>query len=75
MMEDEWPGIHGDAEKYAEVVVDDYSWFSLSSVELHIWTHKPGAMNIDVDCKGGDGYGFCHDQFLSSRSCWRFLSS
>ena len=58
MTEDEWPGIHGDAEKYAEVVVDDYSWFSLSSVELHVWIRKPGATKIDIDCKDGDGYGF-----------------
>ena len=58
MTEDEWPGIHEDAKKYAEVVVDDYSWFSLSSVKLHVWTRKPGTTKIDVDCKGGDGYGF-----------------
>jgi len=62
MTEEEWPGIYGDAKKYAEVVVDNYSWFSLSSVELHFWIRKPGATKIDLDCRDDDGYAFgvCH---------------
>ena len=58
MTEEEWPGIYGDAKKYLEVVVDRYSWFSLSSVELHVWIRKAGTTNIDVGCRDGDGYAF-----------------
>ena len=58
MTEEEWPEFYGDAKKYLEVVVDHYSWFSLSSVELHVWIRKAGAKNIDVDCRDGDGYAF-----------------
>ena len=54
----EWPGIYGNAAKYLEVVVDKYSWFSLSSAELHLWIRKPGATKIDLDCRDGDSYAF-----------------
>ena len=58
MTEEEWPGIYGDPKEYMEVVIDNYSWFSLSSVELHLWIHKPSMMKIDLDCRDGDGYAF-----------------
>ena len=54
----EWPGIYGDATKYSEVVVDKYSWFSLSSAKLHLWICKPGATKIDLDGRDGDSYAF-----------------
>jgi len=49
-------GIYGDAEKYTEVVVNNYLWFSLILAKLHIWICKPSATQIDIDCRTGDGY-------------------
>lgn len=40
------------------MVVDDYTWFSLSSVEFHVWIRKPGESKIDLDSLSGDGYAF-----------------
>ena len=52
---DEWTR---GVERYSEIVVDKHTWFSLSSVEFHVWTRKPGASKIDLDSLNGDGYAF-----------------
>ena len=47
-----------DVETYSQVVVDKHTWFSLSSVEFHVWIRKPGASKIDINSVDGDGYAF-----------------
>ena len=42
----------------SQVVVNKHMWFSLSSVEIHVWIHKPGASKIDINSVDGDGYAF-----------------
>lgn len=56
MEELEWSSRFGNAEEYAQVVDDDHTWFSLSSVELHVWTHKPSESRINVDSLDRDSY-------------------
>ncbi|KIM70409.1 hypothetical protein SCLCIDRAFT_18562 [Scleroderma citrinum Foug A] len=41
---------------FALVIVDDYMWLSLLSVELHVWIHQPGKSKIDLNHSNGDGY-------------------
>ena len=43
---------------YSQVVIDKHTWFSLSSVEFHVWIRKPGASKIDINSVDGDGYAF-----------------
>ena len=52
---DEWTR---GVERYSEIIVDEHTWFSLSSVEFHVWTCKPGASKINLDSLNGDGYAF-----------------
>lgn len=41
---------------FALVIVDNYMWLSLLSVELHIWICQPGESKIDLNRSNGDGY-------------------
>jgi len=41
---------------FALVIVDDYTWLSLLSVELHVWIRQPGKSEIDLNRSNGDGY-------------------
>ncbi|KIM58226.1 hypothetical protein SCLCIDRAFT_1218843 [Scleroderma citrinum Foug A] len=54
----EWESNYGNPHEYARVVVDDYTWFSPSSVEFYVWIRKPGESKIDLDSLSGDGYAF-----------------
>lgn len=54
----QWEHGREDPREYAEVVVDGHTWFSLSSVEFHVWVRKPGASKVDVDSLDSDGYAF-----------------
>ena len=56
MTADDWMSRYGDAQEYARVVIDGHTWFSLSSIELHVWIQKPGELKIDLDSLRGDGY-------------------
>ena len=47
-----------DVETYSPVVVDKHTWFSLSSVEFHVWICKPGALKININSVDGDDYAF-----------------
>ena len=57
MTQNEWTSSCGNSQ-YARVVADGYTWFSLSSVELHVWIRKPSESKIDLDSMSGDGYAF-----------------
>ena len=46
------------AEGFSSVTVDGFTWFSLSSVEFHLWIHKPGGPKIRIDCFNEDSYGY-----------------
>ena len=61
MTADDWASRYGDAQEYAWVVIDGHTWFSLSSVEIHVWVQKPGKSRIDLDSLSEDGYasGVC----------------
>ena len=55
MMQTKWKGDLGPQD-FALVVVDGHTWFSLSLVEIHVWTHEDGP--IDVDRLDSNGYTF-----------------
>ena len=42
--------------RFALVIVDDYTWLSLLSVELHVWIRQPGKSKIDLNRSNGNGY-------------------
>ena len=55
MMWTKWKGDLGPQD-FASVIIDRHTWFSLSSVEIHVWTHEDGPINVDrLD---SDGYAF-----------------
>ena len=58
MTQSEWARYYMNPQEYLRVVVDDYTWFSLSSVEFHVWIRKLGESKIDLDSLSGDGYAF-----------------
>lgn len=65
MTADDWMSRYGDAQEYAQVVIDGHTWFSLSSIELHVWIQKPGELKIDLDSLRGDGYAYgVHPHFV-----------
>ena len=65
MMADDWASRYGDAQEYARVVIDGHMWFSLSSVEIHVWVQKPGELRIDLDSLSKDGYASgVHPHFM-----------
>jgi len=63
MTQTEWRGDLG-AEDFASVVVDGHTWFSLSSVEIHVWTRKDGPINVD---------DLDSDRYASGVCCFAFL--
>ena len=42
----EWKKLVGD--EFADVVVDGHTWFSLSSISIHVWVRLPDH-GIDID--------------------------
>ncbi|KAL4077886.1 hypothetical protein J3A83DRAFT_4217620 [Scleroderma citrinum] len=44
------------ASEFAEIVIDGHMWFSLSSVEIHVWVCQHGDPKVDLNCPDGDGY-------------------
>ena len=56
-----WAHNYGSEEHFSRVVVDGHVWFSLSSVEIHIWVRQDRDCKIDLNCSSGDGYarGVC----------------
>ena len=59
----EWWGNLG-AEDFASVVIDGYTWFSLSTIEIHVWTCKDGPIDVDDLDSDRYAYGVCHFTFL-----------
>ena len=61
MTESEWNCSVGDAE-FTRVVVGGHKWFAVSSVQIHVWTHRPGDLDVNLDHSDGDYYGVrvCH---------------
>ncbi|KAI6022722.1 hypothetical protein EDC04DRAFT_2727979 [Pisolithus marmoratus] len=47
-----------DNNEFTAVIVDSHTWFSLSSVEIHLWMRQPGNSELDIDRQEGDGYAF-----------------
>ncbi|KAI6119908.1 hypothetical protein EDD16DRAFT_1519266 [Pisolithus croceorrhizus] len=47
-----------DPDVFSRVVVDGHTWFSLSSVEIYVWTRQPGDTRIILDYQESDGYAF-----------------
>jgi len=46
------------AKGFSSVTADGFTWFSLSSVEFHLWIRKPGGLKIRIDCFDEDSYGY-----------------
>jgi len=44
----EWTS-YANAEEFASVIADGFTWFSLMSVELHVWVRKSGESKIKMD--------------------------
>ena len=44
-----------DGQEFAWIAVDGHSWFSLSSVEIHLWVRQRGT-KMDLNHSNGDGY-------------------
>ncbi|KAI6024279.1 hypothetical protein EDC04DRAFT_2606544 [Pisolithus marmoratus] len=55
---DEWEDHLGDQDTFSQVVIDGHTWFSLSSVKIHIWIWQPGDTGIILDRQEGEGYAF-----------------
>ncbi|KAI6137811.1 hypothetical protein BKA82DRAFT_4265626 [Pisolithus tinctorius] len=51
----EWTSHHG-ADEFSHIVVDGHTWFSLSSVEIHVWIRQEDGSKINVDRLDDDGY-------------------
>lgn len=58
LSKEEWRDRQGDPDMLSQVVVDGHTWFSLSSVEIHVWIRRPGDTRIILDCQESDGYAF-----------------
>ncbi|KAI6135877.1 hypothetical protein EV401DRAFT_2095709 [Pisolithus croceorrhizus] len=58
LTEDEWRCHLGDMNDIAQVIVDGHTWFSLLSVEIHLWMQQPGDSKLDIDHQEGGGYAF-----------------
>ncbi|KAI6132691.1 hypothetical protein EDD17DRAFT_981447 [Pisolithus thermaeus] len=56
LTKEEWGDRLGDLDAISQVVVDGHTWFSLSSVEIHLWVRQPGDTRIVLDRQEGDGY-------------------
>jgi len=57
MMFAEWTDC-ASAEGFSLVTMDGFTWFSLSSVEFHLWIRKPGGSKIRIDFFNKDSYGY-----------------
>ncbi|KAI6039378.1 hypothetical protein EDC04DRAFT_2895317 [Pisolithus marmoratus] len=57
MTQKEWTADHRP-NKLDWVVVDGHTWFTLSSVEIHVWTRQHGMSRIDLGHMDGDGYTY-----------------
>ncbi|KAI5990937.1 hypothetical protein EDD15DRAFT_2369305 [Pisolithus albus] len=55
MTREEWLHNHS-VDDFHQVVVDGHTWFSLSSVEIHVWTRQAGGSPIELDRLDGDEY-------------------
>ncbi|KIK14322.1 hypothetical protein PISMIDRAFT_17362 [Pisolithus microcarpus 441] len=55
MTQEEWLCNHS-ANDFHQVVIDGHMWFSLSSVEIHIWTRQAGGLQIKLDHLDGNEY-------------------
>ena len=57
----QWANNYGDGQNFVRIAVDGHTWFSLASVEIHLWVHQHSA-KIDLNCSNGDGYasGVCY---------------
>ncbi|KIM59841.1 hypothetical protein SCLCIDRAFT_27076 [Scleroderma citrinum Foug A] len=53
----EWTS-YASAEGFTSVTMDSYTWFSLTSVEFHLWIHKPGELKIRMHCLDEDSYAY-----------------
>ncbi|KAL4080794.1 hypothetical protein J3A83DRAFT_4202492 [Scleroderma citrinum] len=56
MTQETWTSNGSGEDEFGRVVVDDHVWFSLSSVEIHLWVRQPGNSKINLDRSDGDGY-------------------
>jgi len=56
MTESEWNSSMGDAE-FARVVVDGHKWFTVSSVQIHVWIRQPDDSDVNLDHSDGNYYG------------------
>ena len=45
-----------NAGDFMQTVIDDHTWLSLSSMEIHIWVRQLSGCDIKLDCLHGDGY-------------------
>ena len=50
-----WRGSLG-VDEFVHMDINDHIWFSLTSVEIHLWICQ--ASELDIDHKDGDGYAF-----------------
>ncbi|KAL4066831.1 hypothetical protein J3A83DRAFT_4374911 [Scleroderma citrinum] len=55
-MRGKWSNNYGNNQEFAEIVVDGHMWFSLSSVEIHVWVCQHGDPKVDLNCPDGNGY-------------------
>ena len=53
----EWTS-YASAEGFTSVTADGYTWFSLASVEFHLWIRKPGESKIRMHCLDEDSYAY-----------------
>jgi len=56
MTHNEWLGFKSDEDEYNQVVVDSFTWFSLASVEIHLWIRPPSNSAINLDRLDGASY-------------------
>jgi len=53
----EWTD-YASAEGFSLVTADGHTWFSISSVQFHLWIRKPGESKIRMDCFDEDSYAY-----------------
>jgi len=60
MDEGQFAGNFGRSTRYSQITAAGHLWFSLKSVEIHVWTREPGGGAIDVDSRqAGYAFGVC----------------
>ena len=67
-----WVASQGNlgAKDFASVVVDGYTWFSLLTIEIHVWTCKDRPIDVDDLDSDRYAYGVCHFTFLLWLDCY-----